>query len=853
MPEMLSTFLATYNAVIVFVAINGVLAYSMYAVLIAGQLSLAQAAFASIAAYTSALLTIHLGWPLLAVTVAGILAGAVAAFLLGLPVLRLRGVFLAIATLGFGEMVRILVLNLEVTGGAQGLRGIPKVVGIWQAWLALAACAWFFWRLRPSRRGLGLAALRQDEIAASAMGIDVVAYRMFAFVVSGAIAGLSGVLFAHFTRFIASDQFGFSRAVDALLYAIVGGTGHWIGPALGAALLTALPEAQRALGVAAGWLRPFINGTILLLVILFLPEGLSGLATRAGWLRRRNVPVPAASTAAGDADGVTTDGATTDGATEGRPDHPNDHGGDSRVGPEPTGPPVVVLEGLVKDYGGVRAIDDVDLRIPAGELMGLIGPNGAGKTTLVNVVTGLTAASVGRVEVLGTTIGGHKAHQVAELGVSRTFQEVKLFDSMSVLENVLVGGHSVAHDTFLRRLFLVPSARRDEQADLQRARLCLQQVGLAAAAELPAGALSYGDRRRLEIARALASEPQLLVLDEPAAGMNRVEASALGDLMGEIAATGVTILLIEHNVPLVMRICTQVAVLDFGRLIAQGEPAAIARDPEVIAAYLGADDDEEVGGLERHDAETADHVEPAGEQGADLLELQGLSVSYGPVDAVRAIDLAVPAGSLVALIGANGAGKSSTLAAISGIVRPTGGRVLFGGEDITSWSSHRRVAAGIVQVPEGREILVTMTVRENLELGAWYQREDLDARIDEVVAKFPLLADRMHLSAGSLSGGEQQMLAIARALLAQPQVLLLDEPSMGLAPMLVDEVFAVIDGIRRDGTTVLLVEQNAHRALQAADHGYVMETGEMVLNGPASELLSNTRVIEAYLGESFDA
>lgn len=885
MPEAVASFLATYNAVIVFVAINGVLAYSMYAVLIAGQLSLAQAAFASIAAYTSALLTIHLGWPLLAVTIAGVLAGALAAFLLGLPVLRLRGVFLAIATLGFGEMVRILVLNLEVTGGAQGLRGIPKVVGVWQAWLALAVCAWFFARLGPSRRGLGLAALRQDETAASAMGVDVVRYRMFAFVVSGAMAGLSGVLFAHFTRFISSDQFGFSRAVEALLYAIVGGTGHWVGPALGGALLTGLPEVQRALGVQAGWLRPFINGLILLLVILFLPGGLSGLATRAGWLRRRTVTHP--PTAATQASVKTAvDGTTTDDSDE---IGDSDEAADSEdasvwVAASPVGPPAVVLEGLVKNYGAVRAVDEVDLRIPTGEVMGLIGPNGAGKTTLVNVITGLTAASGGRIEVLGTSIVGRKPHEVAQLGVGRTFQEVKLFDTLSVLENVLVGGHSVAHHTFLRRLFLMPSARRDEQADLQHARRCLHRVGLADVADLSAGALSYGDRRRLEIARALASEPQLLVLDEPAAGMNRVEAAALGDLVGAIAATGVTILLIEHNVPLVMRTCSRVAVLDFGRLIAEGEPAAIARNPAVIAAYLGDDDGEATEYAEYAEPDSEGHdagdsvggTEVIGEGGTDgpdrrdreltsarlagtstghateVLVVAGMSVSYGPVEAVRGLDLAVTSGSLVSLIGANGAGKSSTLAAVSGIVRPTAGRVMFDGQDITSWSSHRRVAAGIVQVPEGREILVTMTVRENLQLGGWHQRDDLDARIDEVAANFPVLADRMHLSAGSLSGGEQQMLAIARALLARPRVLLMDEPSMGLAPMLVDEVFAVIDRIRQDGTTVLLVEQNAHRALVAADHGYVMETGEVVLDGPARELLSNSRVIEAYLGESFD-
>lgn len=237
---------------------------------------------------------------------------------------------------------------------------------------------------------------------------------------------------------------------------------------------------------------------------------------------------------------------------------------------------------------------------------------------------------------------------------------------------------------------------------------------------------------------------------------------------------------------------------------------------------------------------------------ADLLEVEDLSVAYGRVHAVRGVSLSVQAGSLVAVIGANGAGKTSLLAAVSGLVTPRSGRVLLDGDDITALPSHRRVASGIAQVPEGREILVTMTVRENLELGAWHRRDQLAAGLDEVFERFPALAQRRDLSAGSLSGGEQQMLAIARALLARPRVMLLDEPSMGLAPMLVDQVFEVIEEIRADGTTVLLVEQNAHRALAAADHGYVMEAGEIVLDGPADELIANTRVIEAYLGESFD-
>jgi len=561
----MADFVRTYNAVLVFMAINGVLAFSMYAVLIAGQLSLAQAAFASIAAYTSALLTIHLGLPFPLVVVVGVSVGAVVALLLGLPVLRLRGVFLAIATIGFGEMVRIVALNLDITGGAIGLRPIPKVVTLWQAYLALALCACFFWRLRPSKLGRGLAALREDEVAARAMGIDVVRYKLFAFTVSGAMAGLSGVLFSHFTRFIAPGQFGFERAVEALLYAVVGGTGHWLGPVLGGGFLTFLPELQRQLGVEAGWLRPFYNGLILLAVVLFVPGGLVGLGRPLGVSRRRRFG--AAEKAAPSVEAA------------------------SPAGPSGNGP-LVRLEDVGKSYGGLAALANVGFCVERGEVVGLIGPNGAGKTTLINIVTGLTQASTGVVEVRGTRLRRTPANRVTSLGVARTFQQTKLFAHLSARENVAVGGHRVARDTFLRRLVFVPGARRDEASDLARADRCLAMVGLLDRADEPAERFSYGDQRRLEIARALCGEPALLLLDEPAAGMNHVEAQSLADLIRSIAARGVTILLIEHNVRLVMRTCSRVLVLDFGRLIADGPPGEVARDSEVIRAYLGTSADQ---------------------------------------------------------------------------------------------------------------------------------------------------------------------------------------------------------------------------------------------------------------------
>lgn len=232
----------------------------------------------------------------------------------------------------------------------------------------------------------------------------------------------------------------------------------------------------------------------------------------------------------------------------------------------------------------------------------------------------------------------------------------------------------------------------------------------------------------------------------------------------------------------------------------------------------------------------------------DALVVEGLSVSYGRVRAVRDVSFTAPAGSLVTLVGANGAGKTSVLGAIAGLVKPAAGRVRFDGRDVTRSPSHRLVGDGLVLVPEGRQILATLTVHENLQLGAWKPRGSATDRIEEMYALFPVLHERRNGSASSLSGGEQQMLAIARALIARPSVLMMDEPSMGLAPRVVDEVFRVIEEIRATGTTVVLVEQNARRALRAADYGYVLETGEIVLEGSGSDLLADERVVQAYLG-----
>ena len=563
---------AQYATTLTFIALGAIFAYSFYAVLIAGQLSLGQAGFASLAAFSAASLApsgddVGDVPALLIAVVIGMAVGALAAVVLGLPTMHLRGVFLAIATLGFAEAVRVVLLNQEWTGGAQGL-GVPRILTVGMAWTALAAVAYWFWRMGPSRYGRALEAIREDELAARSMGIDVGRHRLAAFVTAGAVAGLYGVLFAYYVRLIAPNDFDFTAAVDGLVTAVVGGSTMFIGPLLGSGFLTMVPEIQRAVGVEAGWIRPFLAGLLLLVVILFLPGGLASLIPR-----RTRTP---------------SSGGSSDG---GRPAphlavrrHP------------PAGETVVALTHLGKEYGGVHAVRDVSLELRSGEVVGLIGPNGAGKTTLVNMVSGLVPPSSGSATVLGTTIGRTPAHKLAAAGVSRTFQHSKLFNRLSALENVLIGAHLVSRPSFLRRLLWLPSARRDERAALEHAARCLHRVGLGDLAGNRASSLSYGDQRRLEIARALAAEPSLLILDEPAAGMNHVEAAKLSELIRSLARDGLTILFIEHNVGMVLETCTRVVVLDFGEVIASGTPAEIAADPAVIEAYLGTADDDTGGG-----------------------------------------------------------------------------------------------------------------------------------------------------------------------------------------------------------------------------------------------------------------
>ncbi len=517
------------------------------------------------------------------------------------------------------------------------------------------------------------------------------------------------------------------------------------------------------------------------------------------------------------------------------------------------------LDNVQRHFGGVHAVDGVSLEVEQGSIQGLIGPNGAGKTTLVNVLTGYVGFQSGRAWIESDELTGLPAHRIAALGVARTFQNIRLFKDLTAAENVLIGMHTRRRDDTLAQLGTLPVFRAEERERLKEAVSLMETAGLSAsAAQRLAGTLPYGDQRRLEIARALALKPRLLILDEPAAGMNPSEKQGVRDLIERLNEGGLTILLIDHDMRLVMGVCDRVAVLNFGRKIADGTPREVSLDAGVIKAYLGTGGDREVTsapGASGVDEETeveqaALGTSPAREPEHAILDVTDLIVSYGAITAVSGVSFKVAAGEVVALIGANGAGKSTILNTLSGLLRPVSGTAWFDGLDLLTARSSRIVRHGLVQVPEGREILARQTVLENLELATWARRDGAakHRQIEELMKRFPILGERRHLSAGSLSGGEQQMLAIARGLLAKPRLLLLDEPSLGLAPQMVDEVFRAIEEIHADGTTILLVEQNALRALAIADRAYVIETGRILLSGTGEELLHNPAVRRAYLG-----
>ncbi|HLJ01472.1 MAG TPA: ATP-binding cassette domain-containing protein [Bradyrhizobium sp.] len=756
---------------------------------LAGEVSLGQGGFLALGAYGVGILTTKAGlnfWEALPLAV--LLVAAISA-VLSIPALRVTGPYLAMVTIAFGFIVESVSIEWrDLTGGSSGLAGIPAPFGT--GGTALLACGlclaalMLFHHLARSPLGLAMQAFASAPAAARSVGISPLPVRTAAFVLAATSAGLAGGLQAALTGFIAPSSFPFSQSILFLLVVVVGGAGRTLGPLIGSAVVVFLPEVLAGLAEY----RLLVFGAGLLIVLWAAPGGIAGALARL--VRTKHAlanPKPHLDLALAHITGA--------------------RGG-------------LAAEGVRVAFGGVVAVAGVDMAASPGRITSVIGPNGAGKTTLLNLVSGFQRADAGLVRVGKDEITGLAAHDVVRCGLARTFQTAQPFASLSVLDNV--------------RLGLLRGAWRGN-ASVELARALLALVGYFGSETRPASALPHVDRRLVEIARALATAPSVLLLDEPAAGLNEADTLKLGSLLQRLARAGLAIVLVEHDMSLVMSISDEIIVLDAGRRIAGGAPIAVRNDPAVKAAYLGAG--MPVGSAAPRTA------------GAPLLEVNALSAGYGPLGVLDRVNLKVGRGEVIALFGPNGAGKSTLMKALSGLIRPVSGTITLAGKDLTALPAPLVARSGLILVPEGRQVFPQLTVAENLRLGAT-RRDDFEpAEIDDMLERFPRLRPRLYMAAGLLSGGEQQMLAVARGLLARPEVLLLDEPSLGLAPAVVAELFEQFSRLRDEGMTLLIVDQMADYALAIADRGYVLGGGRVIAEG-SPEQLRGAMLDEAYLGSA---
>lgn len=666
------------------------------------------------------------------------------------------------------------------------------------------------WVFVHSPVGRVLQAIRDNEQRAKCLGYDTYRYKLLSFVLSSALAGYAGGLLAFLVRGAYANNLSWQHAADALLMAVLGGVHHFIGPLWGAITFIVLKD-QLSILTENWWLifAPVIVGFVLL-----SSEGLQGAFLRWRGSHRRGLvrndpPVRPMMIAPFRRSGTQLDPAEA----------------------------ILSVRGLSKRFGSLVTANDISFDVHPRRLHSLIGPNGAGKTTFFNMVSGLVRPDSGALIFRGQDIGQVPVHRRVRLGVARSFQIISLFSNLTAFETVRVAVQ--AHS--LQRFRLFSDAHRLSEVQATTWSI-LSAVRLDGRADEVCSSLSHGEQRLLDLALVLASSGDLLLLDEPLAGLSEADRQIVSAVVVDLARH-VAVLMIEHDIDRVMALSDRITVLHGGRLIADGVPRDVANNPAVIAAYMG-----------HHEAAPAMPVtgnppRPTGKSPAStpLLRLDRVRCGYAGSTVLEDVSLSVGHGEVVALLGRNGVGKTSTLRAITGSIPVTSGHIEFDGEPITGLPTYTITRRGIGLVPEGRRLFPNLTVAENLMIAS----RRGGGTFDEAYQLFPKLKLLAGSRAANLSGGERQMLAIARALMFPTKLILLDEPFEGLAPAVVQEVMGAVTRLR-ERASIVIVEHNAEYVLPFADRAYVLVSGQVAFEGSAERLLAENELRGKLLGVAYD-
>jgi len=777
-----------------------------------GLVSFGHATWFGIGGYAAALAQQHwfpnqIALPILA---SMIVVAALSAFA-GFIILRRRGVYFSLLTLALSALTYTIAFRwTDVTGGENGLGNLQRgAIGpidlgnplAYYSLVALIALAVMYALLRILRSPFGhvVVAIRENQQRATFQGYKVERYKLSVFVISAVVTGLAGSLLAFLTYLVSAEGVSVPFSGELLAMVVIGGMRSFLGPAFGALFFILFRELFSIW--TANWLLWF--GLIFVTFVIFSPNGLVGIWAE---FKRRWRPT-AVESAAMSKRRVYDDLALPDFL------RPAGHSGT-----------VLKIEGVSKHFEGIRAVEDASISISAGEIHALIGPNGAGKTTLFNLVSGLYEPNGGTIKLYDRKIEGSAPADICNKGLVRSFQITNLFRGLPIYENLRL---SVQARHPKRFNFW---ADTDDLLDVHAETVeLIRYLGLEGIEQMDAGELSYGGQRLVDLGIALGCKPQVLLLDEPLAGLPAAERERVSNLVKNVAAN-IPVLIVEHDIDRVLGLSHRVTVMNQGQILMTGTPDQVRNDQRVQEIYTGTGDSDVV----QHRASAA------AANAKQVLRFENVDAFYGKSHILHGASLDVREGEIVALVGRNGAGKTTLLRTLNGLVPAASGTIEYDGRDITRLGAPEIARLGVGYVPQGRQLFAGMTVAENLALGRLARASDgKDAIVwtdREIFEHFPRLKERVNVAADFLSGGEQQMLAVARALCGNVRLLLLDEPFEGLAPNIVRELFDVFDRLR-GRASVIIVEHNLDLVLSLADRVFALERGAIVHQGPSEPLL----------------